>query len=288
VTTNSDSKILKKLSDLEKEEGSLPLLLEFYRKILQIQSRARKRIGTPEPGLSSEAISKRMLNGLPLVGFDELILDWTLVRDVFARVTAAFARYPQLFGEIPGRLTKPGAGTLLTKRAVKAWFTGKELPSKIAEGVSENLMQTIIQVTLQPFLANYASVLIGSVEQDNWRRGYCPICGGSPDMAFLEKEVGARWLLCSRCDTEWLFQRLECPYCRTKEQSALAFFTDDEELYRLYVCDKCKCYLKAIDLRKTESEVLLPLERLYTLDLDSQAREKGYVACQRPTVKPEK
>ena len=286
MTANSDSKILKKLSDFEKEEGSLPLLLEFYRKILQIQSRARERIGTPGPGLSREAISQRILNGQPLVGFDELALDWALAHDVFARVTAAFASYPQLFGEIPERLRKPGAGSLLTKKAVKAWFTGKELPSTIVAGVSANLMQTMIQVTLQPFLANHASALIGSVEQENWRRGYCPICGGSPDLAFLEKEVGARWLLCSRCDTEWLFQRLECPYCSTKEQSALAFFTGDEELYRLYVCEKCKCYLKAIDLRKTEAEILLPLERFFTIDLDSQAKEKGYVACQRPTLKP--
>ncbi len=95
-------------------------------------------------------------------------------------------------------------------------------------------------------------------------------------MAFLEKEVGARWLLCSRCDTEWLFQRLECPYCGTNEPNALSFFPDDEGLYRLDVCDQCKCYLKAIDLRKAKDDTLLPLERLYTMDLDRQAKENGY------------
>jgi FdhE protein len=104
-------------------------------------------------------------------------------------------------------------------------------------------------------------------------------------MAFLKRESGARWLLCSRCDTEWLFQRLECPYCGTQEQNALVFFTDEEELYRLYVCERCKCYLKAVDLRKTEAEVLLPLERLYTIDLDTQAVGKGYHSCQKPGAK---
>lgn len=287
MTEDTNSKILKKLSELEKEEGSLPLLLEFYGKLLQIQSRAQKRIGKPEPGLSSEAIRQRTHEGLPLLGFDELALDWKLVRDVFVKVIAVFSRYQQLFGQTPEILIKPGAGRLLTKKVVKAWFTGKGLPPALWEGVSENFMQTLIQATLQPFLTGYAQALISSVDQEYWRRGYCPICGGSPDLAFLEKEYGARWLLCSRCDAEWLFQRLECPYCGTREQNSLAFFTDDEELYRLYVCERCRCYLKAIDLRKAESEILLPLERFYTLDIDSQAREYGYNLCQKSAVKRE-
>ena len=103
-------------------------------------------------------------------------------------------------------------------------------------------------------------------------------------MAVLKPEYGARWLLCSRCDTEWSFQRLECPYCGTKEQSALSFFTDEEGPYRLYVCDQCKCYLKAIDLRKAKDDIPLPLERLYTIDLDRQAKEYGYHPCQNPAV----
>jgi len=281
VKTDTSSKILEKLVEIKKEEGNPPPLLEFYRELLQIQSEVQNRIGIPESVLSHEAIRKRLKKGLPLLGFDELALDWALVRDVFVKVIAAFARYPQLFGQTPERLRKPEAGRLLTRKAVKAWLTGKELPSTILDGVSENLIQAIIQATLQPFLASYAQALIGSVKQESWRRGYCPICGGSPDLAFLEKEHGARWLLCSRCDSEWLFQRLQCPYCGTQEQSALAFFTDDKEQYRLYVCERCKCYLKAIDLRKSESEILLPLERFYTLDLDSQAKEYGYSPCQK-------
>ena len=285
MTTDTDSKILKKLDEQEKEEGNLPLLLEFYRKLLQLQTSARKRIVTPAPGLDREAIRMRIQKGLPLLGSDDLTLDWPLVQDLFAQVSGLFASYPQLFGETAGRLKETGYGRILNKNAVEAWFTGKDLPSTILDGVSKNLISAIIQATLQPFLVNYAQAMISSVEQERWRRGYCPICGGSPDLAFLKGEYGARWLLCSRCDTEWLFQRLECPYCGTQEQSALAFFTDDKELYRLYVCERCKCYLKAVDLRKTEAEVPLPLERLYTIDLDTQAVGKGYHSCQKTAAK---
>ena len=282
---DTPGKILKKLEEQEKEEGNLPLLLEFYRKLVQLQTSAQKRILAPVPGLDREAIRMRIQKGLPLVGSDDLTLDWPLVQDIFAQVIAVFAKYPGLFGETAGRLKETGTGRILTKKAVEAWFTGKDLPSIILDGVSENLMSAMIQATLLPFLASYSEALNSYVEQERWRRGYCPICGGSPDLAFLKGEVGARWLLCSRCDTEWLFQRLECPYCGTQEQNALAFFTDEEELYRLYVCERCKCYLKAVDLRKTEAEVPLPLERLYTIDLDTQAVGKGYHSCQKTAAK---
>ena len=115
--------------------------------------------------------------------------------------------------------------------------------------------------------------------QEAWYKRYCPVCGGGPDFAFLDKERdGARWLLCSRCDAQWLFYRLVCPHCGNDDQHSLAYLTDDTGLYRLYVCEKCRRYLKTIDLRKTEAEVLLPLERILTLDLDRQAHESNYTA----------
>lgn len=95
-------------------------------------------------------------------------------------------------------------------------------------------------------------------------------------MAYLDRERGSRWLLCSRCDFTWLYHRLQCPYCGNLDQNTLAFFSDEKGLYRLQVCECCKCYLKTIDLRKTDDEVLLPLERLLTTDMDRQAREEGY------------
>ena len=112
----------------------------------------------------------------------------------------------------------------------------------------------------------------------------CPVCGGVADFAYLEKEAGARWLMCSRCDAQWLFQRLECPYCGNADHKTLAYFTDDTELYRLYICDECKSYIKAIDLRKTTSDVMLRLERVVTSDLDRQAQEKGYTSGVAPAI----
>jgi FdhE protein len=131
---------------------------------------------------------------------------------------------------------------------------------------------------MMPVLSAHAHALLPMVPQEEWYKRYCPVCGGEPDFAFLDKERGSRWLLCSRCNAHWLFIRLACPYCDNQDMNTLAYFTDDESLYRLYVCEKCQRYIKAIDIRKTETEVLLPLERIHTLDLDRQAYESNYKA----------
>ena len=59
-------------------------------------------------------------------------------------------------------------------------------------------------------------------------------------------------------------------------EGSLAYFADDKGGYRLYVCEQCHKYIKAIDLRHADPEVSLPLERVLTLDMDRQGQEKGY------------
>ena len=275
--------IIKHLEEKENKEGTLPPFLQFYQKLLRVQSEVEQKIASlPKPNTGSEAIGERLANGRPLLFFDELTLDWPRLQEMFTEVSAVFAEYPELFDESVAKLREAKAERLLTQKAVKAWFEEGSLPSSsLAGDINENLLAVIIHAAIKPWLVSHARALIGFVEQERWRRPYCPICGGSPDFAFLDKERGSRWLLCSRCDTEWLFQRLECPYCGTEDQNALAYFVDDKGLYRLYVCEKCKRYLKTIDLRQVDSEVLLPLERLYTLDLDRQAKERGYSASDK-------
>ena len=275
------STIIDHLEEKERKEGALPPLLKFYQGILRIQAGVESKIASlPGPGLSSEAILRRLERGKSLVAFDELAIDWPLLRKTFKEVTAVFAEYKALFAQPPEKIGEPGAGRLLTKKEVKAWFKATGLPAaETANGGSESLFSAIVQAAFKPFLASHARALAGSFTPERWRRRYCPVCGGSPDFAFLDKERGAKWLLCSRCDTEWLFQRLECPGCGNQDQKSMAYFTNDEGPYRLYVCEQCKQYLKAIDMRQTDARVLLPLERLYTLDLDRQAREQGYKPC---------
>jgi FdhE protein len=281
-------KLIHHLEEKERKEGTLPQLLKLYQQLLRIQSEVEQKIASRvEPSLSREAISQRIQSGTPLIGFDELALDWPLLAATFAKIMTACAGYADNFKVAPDRLREIGADSFPSREAIKTWYEQHKLPAKaLIKGIDRTFLAAVIQSTLKPFLIIHAKALIGSVDQERWRRGYCPICGGSPDFAYLDEERGSRWLLCSRCDTEWIFQRLQCPFCDTQDQNDLAYFTNDEGRYRLYVCEHCKHYLKTIDLRQAKSEVLLPLERLYTLDIDRQAREQGYQAYSEASKAP--
>lgn len=273
------SALLQKLEDMEKEEGKLPALLEFYGKLLRIQVGVGQGLRLPLTELPADTVPRRREPGKPLLSADEFVLDWcfALLRDTFEEVAALFAEFAVLFGHTPEELRESLPRHILTHDTVRAWFEGAELPA--TRSVGATLLRELVDAAVKPFLMCYSRTLLDRVDLERWRRGYCPICGGNADFAFLEAERGARWLVCSRCDAEWLFQRLQCPYCHTTDQNDLAYYANDDGLYRLYVCEHCKHYLKTIDLRKADPGVLIPMERLLTLRIDAQARRYGYLGC---------
>lgn len=269
-----NDKILERLEEWQQKEGSLPEILESYRDLLRIQVRASASIPSPQPKQPLTEIGVQIRKGIPLLRWDALSIDWSIFQDLFQTAVTTIGEHTNSASK---SLREVATDTSLLQEATRAWYEGLPLSQWAnPHAIDEELLAAAIHDATKPFLAAKAEALIGLVPQKQWRREYCPICGGKPDFAYLDKERGARWLLCSRCDTEWLFQRLQCPYCNTEDQNALAYFTDESELYRLYICKRCKSYLKAIDLRKTESEILLPLERVLTVDMDRQGQEEGY------------
>ncbi|MFC1917442.1 formate dehydrogenase accessory protein FdhE [Chloroflexota bacterium] len=275
----NNQKIVQELKKMAQEEGEFPLLLQFYRDLLRVQVEALENFTVPDSKISSQDVARNQKKGLPLLDLSKLSLDWPQLRKVFIKVTEIFTKYPQLFGEIPETLRQPSAKDFINRKTVDAWFTGNKLSAELPDSaISEGLLQSIIHATLKPLLSAYAESLIKLVDQEKWRRSYCPVCGGSPDIAYLDTERGSRWLVCSRCDTEWLSQRLPCPFCGTEEQKKIVYYTDDAGKYRLYTCDQCKRYLKVIDMSKADGEIPLPLERFRTIALDAQAKEQGYHA----------
>lgn len=284
-TTNNDKKILNKLTELEKQEGQLPLLLQFYGSLLKVQVDIQKRIKATPAVINNKEIESRLAAKQSLIAFDELNSILTAEKQPYTEIISVFNKYSQLFGSLPGILKRSGAEVLLNTEVTKAWFEGTQFPESLLKGAAENdeiLLRAIVQAAIKPFLVSYVNTLKKTVNQENlktWNQGYCPYCGGKADIAYLEKEVGGRWLVCSRCDTDWSFPRLKCSHCLNQDPKMLSFFMDDTGQYRLQVCDKCKCYLKTIDLRKSKGAVLMPLERMLTLEMDQQAQEKGYQSC---------
>jgi len=265
------------LEEEGQERGLSPRFMEFQKELLTIQSAAEQRMGLMKPVLDKKIVDDRIERGIPLIKPDELALDWPLLKDTLVQIMATFTCYPDLFGELPSGLRELESLPTL-KELIRAWLEGASFPNALnGHGITSYLQaEAIIHATLKPFLVAHSEALLRLVTQKRWRRGYCPICGGKPDFAFLDSDHGARWLLCWRCDAEWLFYRLQCPYCGNRNQNSLAYFTDEKGMYRLYVCEECHTYIKAVDSKHTTMKLLLPAERLLTLDMDVEAWEKGY------------
>ncbi|MBI2908467.1 MAG: formate dehydrogenase accessory protein FdhE [Chloroflexi bacterium] len=272
-----NSRILGVLEAQEQRDGGPSTLLEAYRILLNVEAEARNYVAVDRHAISLEAARSCLYRGTPLLAFDDFSFDWGNVQRVFGEVLRLSSSHLSLTAQAAEALHRLSEDVGALRRAARDWYSGESLiPLATAYGVSTHALASVIANTMKPYLTAGAETVAQLVDQESWRRGYCPICGGRADLAFLDKETGARWLLCARCDSQWLFQRLECPYCGNNDQGKLSYLIDDEEKYRLYLCESCKCYLKALDLRHGGEEPLLPLERLLTLDLDRQGRDAGY------------
>jgi len=131
----------------------------------------------------------------------------------------------------------------------------------------------------RPALRSLAALCGDRVLDKQWLKGYCPVCGNWPNLGFHVGEEGVRLLHCSMCGFVWTFRRLVCPHCDCEEQDRQRYlFTDPKSPYRVDVCNKCKIYLKTVDLRKdTRSAPLVPwIEDPATLFLDIMANKEGY------------
>ncbi len=111
---------------------------------------------------------------------------------------------------------------------------------------------------------------------------FCPRCGSPPVLAILrpEGDGGKRFLLCSRCDTEWEFRRLVCPACGEEDGGKLPVYIAEEFPHvRVEACDSCRRYVKCIDL--TRNGLAVPVaDEIASVALDLWARENGYTKLQ--------
>jgi FdhE protein len=272
VTAQIDDEVIRRLAEWKRRKSQSESYIEFHRKLLGL------RVEDSYLPTLDRCISKavdRFRKGDYLFHFEDLSPHRVSLQKLFREASSIVGEY--FPGPDASELPEPTLGHPLLEKAARSWYQYHPLSNIAREmGVGEEILSLSFQGAFHPLLTRYSEVLSPLVDQDSWRQRLCPVCGGKPDFAFLTKDTGARWLMCSRCDTQWLFLRLRCPFCDNSDQDTLAYFTDENELYRLYVCERCRSYIKAIDLRKSEGETLLPLERILTLDLDRQAHEAGY------------
>jgi FdhE protein len=268
----------KILEALEAEAGRRPEMadtIDLYRKLIECQVDVHDL--QKGSGLGAEEAASRLEQGQPLLSPETVEIDSATFAQLCSRIGFALAQQQR-------ELVKPLA-------LIHAWLRERQQEigtlaveylreghvSKGEEaGLEGPLLSFIFTHSLRPLLRAQAAALSGYVNDSQWYRGRCPICGGEPDIAALERGSGQRRLLCSRCDSEWSYLRVACPFCGNEDPSQLSYYPSDDKVYRLSVCERCHRYLKTVDRRETGGERLLPAERILTVGMDFAAQKAGY------------
>ena len=271
---DSYPKIAEALRQGGERHPELADTIDLYRALLEIQERAQ--VPARPSMLAAAEARARLDRGEPLLAPDELEADSATLTDLCFQIAFAIAERRRDRVNALARIHAWFHERQREARALAAdYLRNGHLPA-VGRGIEPGLLAFVYSTGLRPFLRARATDLTPLVNGTAWYRGYCPVCGGQPDMAALEKNGGRRRLLCSRCDSEWTFRRLGCPFCANDDPARLAYHPTDDNVYRLAVCEQCRRYLKTIDLREAAGERSLAAERILSVSLDATAEKAGY------------
>ena len=110
----------------------------------------------------------------------------------------------------------------------------------------------------------------------------CPFCGGAPQLSILDPvsatsgDGGGRRLLCATCLSTWPFRRVLCAQCGEEDERQLGYFhSPDYDHLRIDACERCRRYLKTVDLGRLGLAVPL-VDEVAGASLDIWARDHGY------------
>lgn len=238
-----------------------------------------------EPEITSEikngAINEiKAREGFPVFSREDLPLD---------RI-AAISLFPRLLEHLSSKKRKDREALKKALKKIKSnpqWvqhamsnFLSRDEQAIVDMAKEINLEPMVLKflthMALKPSLNILKKVITEKITINTWNYGYCPLCGSSPDIAYLDTN-GKRYLHCELCGYEWNYPRLKCPFCENDNPKELGYFVSEEEDgFRIDFCKKCNSYIKTVDMRIIETLGSLELENLTTLHLDMLAYEQGF------------
>lgn len=268
--SNDPHTLLEALARQRDAHPQLHALVDLHRAVLAAQTGVSVAEPPAIPG--TEQVQAALEQGTPLLSPEAVQVDWDDFIAIYRDICDVIAEHrPDLNDELTTLKAVAGNGHQESRSLIENHLKMNSAASDEGEQVGAFVASS----ALRPFLWVHAAVLAPLIDDRRWYRSQCPVCGGEPDMAALVDE-GQRRLLCSRCDTEWLYRRIGCPYCSNTDHRKLAYYTGDNEAYRLYVCEVCQRYLKTVDQRERWQVLPLPVERILTVGMDAAAAEAGY------------
>ena len=245
---------------------------------------------------NSDTIQDKLKKGKPLLDPGHLQIKNAAAERVFELLLKAFREHLAERTEDWERLERGyhsgniAAPELLEVTLQHRWGALQVCAGKFSMDI--DALQFFSMYLARPFRQHVAQRLWDETQAVFWQEGYCPVCGHSPVLGRLTGSPGHRQLWCCCCNTSWPFPRIGCPFCENQSPDQLGYLSVDEfASHRIYVCDKCKRYLKTSVCSEESGKDEWDYDRDYfsTIVLDPIALREGYIAepvwlarCEQP------
>lgn len=247
-------------------------LMELFRRLLA-------RIPTPPVPASPLVLTERLRSGMRMLELDDLPLEWSELRLALRQTADILARHDSIETSHHDTLSALVRDAEATEQLLRSWY-GETARGPLPAPSSDRppMFDDIAGLALRPFLSRTLEVTVRQVSVTEWGRSWCPYCGAEPDFAVLLDD-SHRALVCSRCLGRWEWEAVGCPWCPTRDRARLPMFASRDRRYRVYACQVCRRYLKAVDARRTSRPVMPPVDAIATLPLDAAAVQQGFVGA---------
>lgn len=274
---------LERIDEKIKKQPVYTDILKLYKEILKIKNKYKDILKIPFIQIDDEIIKNTIKNGFPVLQRDKIVLDFENSEKYFLELLDLFKDKEGSMAEELGLAIHQKEiewKELLTDVLTNGIGAKESGDQKEEEPLMKNRTARLLAYeVLRPVMEFYSDTLKERIRDEEWIRGYCPVCGEKPRMAELRGEEGKRILKCSLCSHEWSFTRVKCPFCENDNHEELGYLSvEGEEDYRINICKKCKGYIKTIDARDFGEDVKISLstEDISTLHLDILAKREGY------------
>jgi FdhE protein len=281
TATELPDRIKKAAGAIKKIRPAYSKIIDFYGKIFTAQEKSAAKTEIKPIELPDDIVSIKAKEKFPLISLSEFSIDVNSSRKLFKKICKIINKSGNHMSSAAELIFNANESKLIDfNQLFSALLNDDEtsfgnIAAKLKTG--GDALAFITYNSIKPSLSISAASVSKYLDQDNpWEKGYCPVCGNVPVISSFETD-GKRFLTCSFCWHKWPSPRLFCPFCENRETGSLHYlFSEDEQEYRIYVCDRCKKYIKNVDIRVLSRFVYMPLEQVATFHLDIMAKEKGF------------
>jgi FdhE protein len=262
-------------------EGMDDVLL-LYQELFEMTEKGYSP-GKGQKVLTDDEAQMRLSEGFALIDPGDLLPDPDELAAVVAEVVQTLARHSEdadvLIEDMADLTSDPVRLSDLARVFLSEGEEALRKELELIEGANPEVVMFVLFNALKgPFLG--AAERCEAIDTSGWEKGYCPVCGGEPAVAYVMGEGGKRHLICFRCETHWRYLRLTCPYCDHENPKESGYLYSEDADYKTIsasVCNECSAYIKGW---RVESDGLgdahPQIEDLKTPGFDRAVEEEGF------------